>query len=104
MTTPAIPCPWWCTDHRSGETVEDEQHAREFPAPGAAWIAILWGALPADRVELAYAAESYDDSPGDGRRFAAALQHAADVFERIVAEQREAASSGDRPISGRRTP
>ncbi len=86
MTTPATACPWWCTDHRSGATAEDEQHARLFQVPRGAWVAILLGVLPSDRVELAYAAESYGASAGDGRAFAAALRRAADLLERIVDE------------------
>jgi hypothetical protein len=105
MTTPATTCPWWCTDHRSGQTNEDEQHARLFPVPGTAWVAILLGALPTDQPELAYGAESYTGSPGEGRAFAAALQHAADLYERIVAEHRRPRDRSDRGrVSARRTP
>ncbi|WP_286929253.1 MULTISPECIES: hypothetical protein [Aeromicrobium] len=106
MTTPSTTCPWWCTDHRSGETAEDEQHARVFPVPGGAWVAILHGTLPGDRIELAYGAEAYAASAGEGRAFAAALQHAADVFDRIVADvERAAGLAGDRRrVSARRSP
>ncbi len=80
--TPLSPCPWWCDDHRSGETVEDEQHARLFAAPEGAWIAILRGILPADPPELACRVESYDLSPGAARRLARSLVDAAEVFDR----------------------
>jgi len=86
MTTPAITCPWWCTDHRRGDTVEDEQHARLFPAPAGTWVAILLGGLPRDRPELAWGAEAYRPDGEDARAFAAALLQAADLFERLAAE------------------
>ena len=90
MTTPAITCPWWCTDHRRGDTVEDEQHARPFPAPSGTWVAILLGVLPADRPELAYGAEAYLLDSGDARAFALALLEAADLFERLAARPERA--------------
>ncbi|MCL3837560.1 hypothetical protein [Aeromicrobium duanguangcaii] len=105
MTTPATLCPWWCTDHRTGATAEDEQHARSFPAPGGAWVAILLGALPADEPELAYAAESYARSPDEGRALATALRDAADLFEQVLAERRR--GRGPAPgeeVSARRIP
>lgn len=87
MTTPAIPCPWWCTDHRVGDSAEDEQHARLFPVTADGWVAILWGTQPTDRVELAFQGEGYARSPDEVRVFVAALQEAAELFERILAEQ-----------------
>ncbi|MBC9227534.1 hypothetical protein GL325_14485 [Aeromicrobium sp. 636] len=105
MTTPVTTCPWWCTDHRTGATAEDEQHARTFPVPGGAWVVILLGALPADRPELAYAAESYARSPDQGRAFAAALRDAADLFEQVLAEwHRRDGSAGGDGVSACRTP
>lgn len=94
MTTPVISCPWWCTDHRSGASIEDEQHARLFSVPSGAWIAILLGVLPKDRIEFAYGAEAYGPSAGDGRSFAAALHQAADVFDRILTEDRSESPDG----------
>ncbi|GAA3534203.1 hypothetical protein AFL01nite_20910 [Aeromicrobium flavum] len=104
MTTPATTCPWWCTDHRSGPTTQDEQHARVFPVPDGAWVAILLGALPSDRPELAYGAESYTVSAGEGRAFAAALHHAADLYERIVDEHGRLGRSARGRVSARGTP
>lgn len=76
-------CPWWCEDHRAGETVEDEQHARLFDAPEGASVAIVRGVLPSDVAELAYAAESYEGSGDGARAFARALVEAVEVFNRI---------------------
>lgn len=84
--TPLPNCPWWCDDHRTGETVEDEQHARLFAAPDGAWVAILRGALPTDAPELACRVESYDLSSGAARHLARSLADAADVFDRARTE------------------
>ena len=86
MTTPAIPCPWWCTDHRRGDTVEDEQHARLFRAPAGTWVAILLGCLPGDRPELTWGAEAYRPDAVDARAFAVALLQAVQLFERLGTE------------------
>ena len=83
MTTPATPCPWWCTHHRSGDSAEDEQHARLFGAPSGVWVALLQGSLPDDPIEIAYGAESYVTDPAEAREFAAALHQVADLFERL---------------------
>ncbi|WP_313405095.1 hypothetical protein [Aeromicrobium sp.] len=87
MTAPVITCPWWCTDHRTGSTVEDQQHARPFPVPDGTWVALLRGCLPADRIELAYGGESFDRGTERARLFAAALQQAADLLDRLTAER-----------------
>lgn len=84
MTAPQITCPWWCTDHRSGPTVEDEQHAHPFVAPDGTWVALLCGVLPDDRIELAHGGESFDRGSARARRLAAALQQAADLLDRIT--------------------
>lgn len=76
-------CPWWCEDHRAGETVEDEQHARLFDAPEGASVAIVRGVLPADEAELFYAADAYDGTVEQARAFARALAEAIEVFRRI---------------------
>jgi len=81
--TPQISCPWWCDDHRTGETLEDEQHARIFPTPEGSWIAILSGVLSSDHLELAYGIEAYDQSPERALCFAQALAEATGTFERI---------------------
>lgn len=102
MTTSVTTCPWWCSDHRTGETAEDEQHARLFAVPGGTWVAILCGVLPTDRVEFAFGAESYDADSHGGRAFGAALQHAADVFDSIRAEARQRPAADG--LSGGSTP
>src|SRR5690606_29137473 len=87
MTAPAITCPWWCTDHRSGPTFEDEQHARLFPTPEGAWVALLRGTLPSDHIELVYGGACFDLETGGARLFAAVLQQAADLLDRLAAER-----------------
>ncbi len=84
MTDTAPACPWWCTDHRSGATVDDDQHARLLAAPAGSWVAILAGTGPRDRAELGYAIEGYDADPGRARAFARALLAAAEIFDRIA--------------------
>lgn len=83
MTTSRPTCPWWCEDHRSGETIEDEQHARLFPAPDDTWVAIFAGLLPGETPELAFGAEIYTPDATRARQFAAALETAAEMFEEI---------------------
>jgi len=86
MTTTAITCPWWCTDHRRGDTLDDEQHARVFMAQDDTWVEVLLGALPIDRPELAYGAEAYDGDSVRARAFAAALRQAAELLDLIRLE------------------
>jgi len=87
MTTTAITCPWWCTDHRRGDTLEDEQHAQVFWAQGDTWVEVVLGTLPADRPEIAYGAEAYDGHSDRARAFSAALRRAAELLDLIVLEQ-----------------
>ena len=55
--------------------------------PDGTWVALVRGALPDDRTELAYGGESFDHDAERARRFAAALQQAADLLDRIRSER-----------------
>lgn len=83
MTTSRLTCPEWCHDHRSGETIEDEQHARLFDAPEGTWVAIFAGVLPGETPELAFGAEMYTSDVNDARQFASAIEAAAELFDEI---------------------